>query len=426
MFDARSAKALEPGAHLTIDGAPGLRLVATASFRTWAYRYRSPVDGRMRQIRLGRWPAMGLASALVAWQKTKEGRDAGGDPAAEKRAAKSARVASTKKAAYTVQRACDEYLSAYRGTVTEKTYGEAARLIGVELGPIASLPAASLTRADAFDLIDGMRSRPVLALRMRQLLGSVWDRALDSGRLPQSAPNWWRLILRGRISSKGKIVGGSHQGVEKRVLTDAELARLIPWLPNFPQDVDDALTLYLWTLCRGSEIMAMTAEEIHSEGGELWWTIPREKLKMRRNPLTSDLRVPLIGKARGVVERRRLAHPVGFLFPSRVKGTFVQQKVIGVAVWSRMPECTLRPEWGRARLPVSGWAPHDLRRTGRTMLAAMGCPTAVAEALLGHLPPGIQGVYNLHDYDRQRVEWLTRLSARLDRICAGQGLGEAG
>lgn len=53
MFDPRKAKALAPGDHLPIDGAPGLRLVATASKRTWTYRYRSPVDGRMRQLRLG-------------------------------------------------------------------------------------------------------------------------------------------------------------------------------------------------------------------------------------------------------------------------------------------------------------------------------------------------------------------------------------
>jgi len=32
---------------------------------------------------------------------------------------------------------------------------------------------------------------------------------------------------------------------------------------------------------------------------------------------------------------------------------------------------------------VPKWAPHDLRRTGRTMLAALGCPTEVGEAILG-------------------------------------------
>lgn len=47
------------------------------------------------------------------------------------------------------------------------------------------------------------------------------------------------------------------------------------------------------------------------------------------------------------------------------------------------------------------------------MLAATGCPAEVAEAILGHLPPGVQGVYNRHGYDAERRLWLTRLAERL-------------
>jgi len=61
----------------------------------------------------------------------------------------------------------------------------------------------------------------------------------------------------------------------------------------------------------------------------------------------------------------------------------VEQKSIGVAVHYRMPYCKTYPDLVRPRLTVTKWAPHDLRRTGRTMLAALGCPTEVAEAILG-------------------------------------------
>lgn len=57
-FNARRAKALQPGEHIIVDHAPGLRLVATATRRTWTYRYKSPVDGGMRQIAMGQWPEM--------------------------------------------------------------------------------------------------------------------------------------------------------------------------------------------------------------------------------------------------------------------------------------------------------------------------------------------------------------------------------
>jgi integrase len=86
-----------------------------------------------------------------------------------------------------------------------------------------------------------------------------------------------------------------------------------------------------------------------------------------------------------------------------------------------MPRCETREEWVRPRLPVADWAPHDLRRSGRTLLASIGCPADVGEAILGHLPPGIQAVYNRHGYDAERRLWLTRLAARLEALAASPG-----
>lgn len=418
MFDARAAKALEPGDHLTVDGTPGLRLVATETRRTWVYRYKSPVDGRMRQTRLGHWPGMGLPAALAAWERVKQQRDAGGDPAAEKRQRRAEAAGQSRAAAYTVRRACDDYLADYAHQVAPKTYAEADRILAAELDSIAARPAASITRADAFDLLQPLQvARPVIAQRLRQLLGAVWDRALDAGRLPPEAPNWWRLVMRGKLASRGKIVGGKHQGAAtKRVLSEAELQALLPWLPNFTRDIEDALTLVLWTGCRGAEVVAMEAGEVAEEADGWWWTIPRAKLKMRRNPLLTDLRVPLCGRALAVVKRRLAAHPAGWLFPSRSSSGHIEQKALGVAVWCHMPGCTLRKEWVRPRLPVADWSPHDLRRTARTMLAALGCPAEVAEVILGHMLPGIQGVYDRHTYDAERRVWLQRLADRLETL----------
>ena len=52
------------------------------------------------------------------------------------------------------------------------------------------------------------------------------------------------------------------------------------------------------------------------------------------------------------------------------------------------------------------------------MLAAMGCPVEVAEAILGHFAPGVQGVYDRHGYVAERCLWLTRLSDRLEALTA--------
>ncbi len=52
-------------------------------------------------------------------------------------------------------------------------------------------------------------------------------------------------------------------------------------------------------------------------------------------------------------------------------------------------------------ISIPQWTAHDLRRTVRTELAILGCPTSVAEAVLGHSPKGIEGTYNLHRYENE-------------------------
>jgi len=433
-LDARTAKLLQPGQHIMVDGCPGLRLVATATRRTWTYRYKSPSDGRMRQVALGGWPAMSPAAAAGAWADLRARRDAGQDPALDRRAARQVAAPDGRKArigVYTVRELVADYLAGHiEKRRKPKGAAEVRRLFDRLLAPIDALPAAALTRQQAFGLLESLSSTPVQTRQLRQELGAAWDYAADAGRLPDSAVNWWRLVMRGRLRSKGAVLQGEHRGTVKRVLHAAELGQLVRWLPNFTRLVGDALTLYLWTGARGAEIVAMQAREIAQESDGWWWTVPKGKTKNARHERATDLRVPLVGRALDVV-RRRLENappPQGYLFARTARrrkdgkgekaGGHIEQKVLGVAVWNAMPYCQSRPEYQRARLPVTHWAPHDLRRSARTLLASMGCPPDVAESVLGHMLPGVEGVYNMYDYDAERRQWLTRLSARLEELAA--------
>lgn len=414
-FDARTAKQLSPGAHLKIDGCPGLRLEATASRRSWIYRYKSPVDGRMRQIKIGEWPALSIAAAAVEWERLKQARNAGNDPALAKRQANdSVGVMVQQGDSPTVRDICSAYLTGHvERNRQSKGAAEVARMFRTMLGDIADLPAVEVTRERAFSKIDSYRHVPVQASRLRLELGAAWDYALDAGRLPESASNWWRQIMRGRLRSNGRRIQGQPMGTAKRFLTDAEVGALITWLPNFSRNVEDALTLYLWTGTRGAEICAMEGTEITEERDGLWWTIPKVKTKSARHEKATDLRVPLVGRADAIVRRRLERYGKGWLFPAE-RGGHMQQKVFGQAVHCHMPYSVTRPEQERPRLPVTHWAPHDLRRTARTILAALGCPYEIGEAILGHMLPGIGGIYNRHSYDAERRHWLTKLDEKLE------------
>ncbi|WP_322041582.1 tyrosine-type recombinase/integrase [Burkholderia diffusa] len=416
-FDARVAAKLPSGKHMTFDGFPGLRFQASMSRKSWTYRYKSPVDGRMRQVKLGEWPAMTFAGAISAWEKNRVERDSGTELSARRRKREDA-TARPSPTSYTVRELCRDYLEGHV-EVNRKTKGavEVARIFKAMLGPIADASAAAITRAQAFDFLDAYRSTPVLAARLRMELGGAWNYGLDAGRLPENTANWWRDVLRGRLKSKGRKVDGKYTGPQKRVLSIDELGTLIRWLPNFSLTVADALTLYLWTGTRGGEIVAMESTEVAEEPDGLWWTIPKYKTKGLHNERATDLRVPLIGRAE-VVVRRRLDQIKGtILFPSSY-GTSMSQAVVQHGVYYYQPYCKIAPKHDRPRLPVTHWSAHDLRRTIRTLLAMLGCPNDIAEAVLGHVQPGIIGVYNRHTYDRERREWLAQLSHRLELIAA--------
>jgi hypothetical protein len=427
-FDARAAKLLQPGAHLTIADCPGLRLEASTQARAWTYRYRSPIDGRMRQVKLGRWPAMSFHAAAADWEKLRAVREAGEDPALAKRQARvdqrvaARRIAEQKRSeAYTVRQLCSDFLSGHIDRHRKaKGAAETRRMFDTMLDEVADLPAASLTRAQAFDLLESHQHIPVQAAKLRAELGAAWDYALDAGRLPDTTPNWWRQIMRGRLRSKGKRIEGQLIGTAKRALSAAELTDLLHWLPNFSRVVQDVLTLYLWTLARGAEIVAIEAGEVSQEADGWWWTVPKAKTKNARHESATDLRVPLVGRALEVVRRRMALHG-GHLFPSIGASGHVEQKAIQTAIHWHQPYSKTRPEQERPRLTVTHWAPHDLRRTGRTLLAALDCPDDVAEAMLGHVQEGVKGVYNRHSYDKQRRVWITRLSDHLELLAQQKG-----
>ncbi|MEZ2624165.1 tyrosine-type recombinase/integrase [Paenalcaligenes hominis] len=79
-------------------------------------------------------------------------------------------------------------------------------------------------------------------------------------------------------------------------------------------------------------------------------------------------------------------------------------------------------EPGRAVQPenkmgdIAYFTVHDLRRTCRSLLAAIGIPGHVAERCLNHALKGVEGIYNRHDYFDERKEALELLAKKLEPI----------
>ena len=74
------------------------------------------------------------------------------------------------------------------------------------------------------------------------------------------------------------------------------------------------------------------------------------------------------------------------------------------------------------------WVIHDLRRTARSLMSKASVRADIAERVLGHAIPGVEGVYDRHGYRDEKADALRRLAALVDTILhppAGQRGGAA-
>ena len=410
-FDARAAKLLKPGEHIVVGECPGLRLIASMTRRTWAYRYKDPASGLMKQVKIGSWPFMPPAEAASKWQELRARRDDGENLKAK------LKIKSGPDDGYTLAQMVDDYASGYLKHQREPKGAKAVhRRLKNAIAECADIPAIAVNRRFAFDLIKGLSDRPVMAGSVKTEMGAAWAYAMDAGCIPEDLPNWWVLVHARKLRSLGAVRDGKRKGTAKRTLTGDEIKNLLNHdLDMFSQQVQDFLTIQLWTCTRGAEIVQMRAEHISHEADGVWWTVPKAMTKGKHRDAATDLRVPLVGRALEIVTRL-CATGDGWLFPSvsRLGVTGHQQQAyMNSKVHYLQPYSKVKPEHVRNRLTVTHWSPHDLRRTGRTLLAAMGCPDEIGEAILGHVKPGVVGLYNMYQYDAERRHWLTLLSDRL-------------
>ena len=71
-------------------------------------------------------------------------------------------------------------------------------------------------------------------------------------------------------------------------------------------------------------------------------------------------------------------------------------------------------------LPGGKWTPHDLRRTGATVMTALGVLPEVAERCLNHTEENkVKRTYQRHSYTKEMSEAWNRLGEYLDLVTRG-------
>src|SRR5215467_5843788 len=255
-----------------------------------------------------------------------------------------------------------------------KSEATLARLVYPSFGP---RPIEAINRSDIVRLLDRIEDErgPVMASRTLGIINRVMNfhaSRSDDFRSP--------------------IVRGMSRGEEQarsRILDDDELRAIWKATADYPV-YGPLLRFILLTATRRSEAGQMRWAELN---GEQTWIIPAARYKTN-----FDHVIPLSELALSVLPKRN--------------GEFVFSKNGREAIGG----------YGRHKQAideasgVSGWVIHDLRRTARSLLSRAGVASDHAERCLGHVIPGVRGVYDRHEYFDEKAEAFDALAAQVERI----------
>ena len=115
---------------------------------------------------------------------------------------------------------------------------------------------------------------------------------------------------------------------------------------------------------------------------------------------------------------------LAWLFPNRAKSGPIDARAISKQLTDRqkIPEAIIRKRANAAAcqsltLPNGKWTPHDLRRTGATLMVANGVLPEIAERCLNHTEGNaLRRIYQVHQYQKEMQSAWTLLGEVLSRI----------
>jgi integrase len=204
-----------------------------------------------------------------------------------------------------------------------------------------------------------------------------------------------------------RLDGGGTERPRSRALRLDEVAQLFEKVratPSLGTGNRLALKLLLALCVRKGELLGAQWEEFDLEGnaplGAVW------HLPASRTKTGTALDVPLVPEVVGWLrELKLLAGGSEYLFPKRRRDSRERVPHVGLD--------TLNVALHRVKHGLPPFTLHDLRRTARTQLAALGIRREVAERCLGHAIRGVEGTYDRHDYFKERRAALEQWTALL-------------
>jgi integrase len=337
--------------------------------RDWLLRYR-PRGQEQRAVALGTYPAVSLSQARQRAGEIVGAAKRGIDLiAAEERETEAASAAQAK--ARPLSEIVNSYLDSVRSRLRSWPSIESRTRCHI-IPKLGKKAVGEVTRSEVVEFLDSLEREHGLrhqVNRCRETLRAIFKYAIER-----------------ELVAVNPVIGVSKRKVEiprDRTLTAGELTvfwQAIDKLPELPRAYFRVLLL---TGARRNEVGGMAWSELDLDASV--WRLPAVRNKSGR-PFEIPLSLP-------VLETLQSIPRIGpMVFALDGKRLMAQRHLI-----ERM-----RRDTGILDVRL-----HDLRRTLRTGLAELGVTFEVAERVLNHAMPGIQAVYNRHNYMAEKRAALT-------------------
>lgn len=354
---------------------------------TVAFSYRYRFNNKTREIRLGVYPHTALKEIRDNRKAAFDLLSQGKDPALEKQLNKERE--QQKQIIEQAQIHADENRITVNtlfnrweklDLVNRKDGGkEIRRMFEKDVLPlIGNMAVEDVRKAHVINVIDTLLARGVN--RMTKLILSLMRQMF---RFAQDRD----IIENDPTSSIRKAKIGGKDTIRDRYLSDAEIRELTAKLPDgrLLKSTECALWIMLSTCCRIGEVCK--AEWQHLDLNAKTWKIPAENSKNGKAHMVYLSEFAL----KQFNELSTIKNSEKWIYPNTDDTDHVCEKSISKQICDRQLAEGRKPMSGRSKfcralnLADGKWTPHDLRRTGATIMGNLSIRPDVIEKCLNHI-----------------------------------------
>ena len=377
-----------------------LRFRKSDKFPNWRFRYK--LGGKSRVVLIGSYTDFSLAKAREVARELAARVSLGYDVAGEKQKRK-AEALEKIEAQKNAKRVSDLAVEYYSRQI-EPTYKHPELFrSSLQKNIVASIGKMKIedVRPKHIDYVlqDVLeRGSPTVANDVLRMLKRLFDYAVVRGMIEVNPA----------ISFSSKDAGGKEQG-RKRALTREERVMFFKALRKgrgISRENELTFKIILALGVRKMELCAAEWSEFNLD--EKVWHFPADRAK-NGEEIDIPLADPVI---EWIKEIRLFAGNSRWLIPARRGRTtsHVSRSTLNMVLPSVLKEM---PD-------VEPFSIHDLRRTMRTQMAALGIDPVIAERCLNHKIPGVEGIYNRHHYFEERKAALEQWAELLVTLESGE------